>query len=66
MAKARFPEDFREFLKLLSEHEAKYLLIGGYAVGYHGFPRTTLDMDRSMSAQSDGTGRPVGFTPDSG
>jgi hypothetical protein len=23
----------------------KYLLVGGYAVGYHGFPRATVDMD---------------------
>ena len=45
MAKVRFPEDFRDFLKLLDEHAVEYLLIGGYAVGYHGFPRTTLDMD---------------------
>lgn len=37
--------DFKEFLRLLKEHEVRYLLIGGYAVGYHGYPRTTEDMD---------------------
>jgi hypothetical protein len=26
-------------------HNVKYLLIGGYAVGYHGYPRATVDMD---------------------
>jgi hypothetical protein len=31
------PPDFKEFLKLLKEHEVRYLLIGGYAVGYHGY-----------------------------
>ena len=41
----KLPEDFKEFLKLLNEIEASYLLVGGYAVGYHGYPRTTADMD---------------------
>jgi hypothetical protein len=30
---------------LLNEHQVEYLLIGGYAVGYHGYPRATGDMD---------------------
>lgn len=45
MAEQTLPEDFREFLRLLNEHAVEYLLIGGYAVGYHGYPRTTADMD---------------------
>jgi predicted nucleotidyltransferase len=32
-------------LKLLKEHDVRYLLIGGYAVGFHGYPRATADMD---------------------
>jgi hypothetical protein len=32
-------------LKLLNAHEVEYLLIGGYAVGYFGYPRATVDMD---------------------
>ena len=39
------PLDFKEFLKLLNENGVKYLLIGGYAVGYYGYPRATNDMD---------------------
>ncbi len=39
------PPDFKEFLKLLNSHRAEYLLIGGYAVGIHGYPRPTGDMD---------------------
>lgn len=39
------PPDFKEFLKLLNEKGIRYLLIGGYAVGYHGYPRATGDMD---------------------
>ncbi|MCA1637358.1 MAG: hypothetical protein LC768_03320 [Acidobacteria bacterium] len=43
--KIQIPKDFREFLKLLKENEVEYLLIGGYAVGYYGYPRPTGDMD---------------------
>jgi predicted nucleotidyltransferase len=39
------PPDFREFLRLLNVHKVEYLLIGGYAVGYYGYPRVTQDMD---------------------
>lgn len=39
------PPDFKEFLKLLNEHDVRYLLIGGYAVSYHGYARATEDMD---------------------
>ena len=35
----KLPDDFKEFLKLLNEHGVEYLLIGGYAVGYYGYPR---------------------------
>ncbi len=40
-----FPRDFKEFLQLLNSKKIEYLVIGGYAVGYHGFPRATGDMD---------------------
>ncbi len=45
MATIRLPPDFKEFLKLLREHKVHYLLIGGYAVGFHGYPRATANMD---------------------
>jgi hypothetical protein len=32
-------------LKSLNGQEVEYLLIGGYAVSYHGYPRSTADMD---------------------
>lgn len=38
-------KDFREFIALLNEHEVKYLVIGGYAVNFHGYPRYTRDID---------------------
>jgi hypothetical protein len=39
------PADFKEFLKLLNAQQVEYLLIGGYAVGYYGYPRATADLD---------------------
>jgi hypothetical protein len=39
MATIRLPADFRDFLKLLNSHRVEYLLIGGYAVCYHGYYR---------------------------
>ena len=45
MAITQLPNDFREFLKLLNVHKVRYLLIGGYAVNYHGYVRATADMD---------------------
>lgn len=38
-------KDFREFIALLNAKEVKYLVIGGYAVAYHGYPRYTKDID---------------------
>jgi DNA polymerase II small subunit/DNA polymerase delta subunit B len=45
MAKQVLPDEFKEFLKLLNENNVAYLLIGGYAVGFYGYPRATADMD---------------------
>lgn len=39
------PHDFLAFLSCLSSHDVKFLLIGGYAVAYHGYVRTTGDLD---------------------
>lgn len=43
--KILLPEDFKEFLKLLRENEVEYLLVGGYAFGFYGYPRPTGEMD---------------------
>jgi predicted nucleotidyltransferase len=45
MATIHLPQDFKEFLRLLNARNVEYLLIGGYAVGYFGYPRATADMD---------------------
>jgi len=45
MEKLLLPGDFKEFLKLLNSHGVRYLLVGGYAVVFHGYVRSTGDMD---------------------
>jgi hypothetical protein len=37
--------DFEELLRLLEEREIEYMIVGGYAVAYHGHPRFTKDID---------------------
>ena len=37
--------DFEEFLSLLAKHRVEYMLVGGYAVAFHGYPRFTKDLD---------------------
>jgi hypothetical protein len=39
------PTDFKEFLRLLRAERVEYLLVGGWAVIYHGYPRPTNDFD---------------------
>ena len=38
-------QDFKEFLQLLNENKVQYLVIGGYAVAFHGHPRYTKNID---------------------
>ena len=40
-----FSQDFKELVELLIKHEVDYLIVGGYAVGIHGYPRYTGDLD---------------------
>lgn len=38
-------KDFEELLGLFNKHKVKYCIIGAFAVGFHGYPRYTKDMD---------------------
>ncbi|MCZ7614395.1 MAG: hypothetical protein M5T52_12895 [Ignavibacteriaceae bacterium] len=40
-------------MKLLNSKQIEYLLIGGWAVGYYGYPRATGDMDIWVSAKRE-------------
>lgn len=37
--------DFREFIQSLNDNQVRYLVVGGYAVALHGYPRYTKDID---------------------
>ena len=43
------PPDFKKFLKLLNDKNIQYLLIGGYAVGYHRYPRATNNISNCIN-----------------
>jgi len=38
-------KDFKEFIELLNKNQVKYLVVGGYALAFHGYPRYTKDID---------------------
>ncbi|MBE2221938.1 MAG: hypothetical protein IAF02_10375 [Anaerolineae bacterium] len=38
-------QDFKEFIQSLNNNQVDYLIIGGYAVAFHGHPRYTKDLD---------------------
>ncbi len=40
-----FQKDFEDFISLCNKYELEYLVIGGFAVSVHGYPRTTKDLD---------------------
>jgi hypothetical protein len=37
--------DFKEFIESLNANNVRYLVVGGYAVALHGYPRYTKDLD---------------------
>jgi hypothetical protein len=38
-------QDFRDLLELFNKHEVDYIIVGAYALGFHGAPRYTGDLD---------------------
>jgi hypothetical protein len=57
MATIQLPPDFKEFLKLLNSHNVEYLVVGGYAVNYYGYPRATADLDIWIAIHADNARR---------
>ena len=41
----KLQRDLREFIELLNSLKVDYLIVGGHAVAYHGYPRYTGDID---------------------
>jgi hypothetical protein len=38
-------QDFEDFIKLLNKHQVDYMVVGDYALAFHGKPRHTGDLD---------------------
>ena len=53
MEKRLLPDDFKEFIQCLNSNNVKYLLVGGWAVGMHGNPRATKDIDFLIAISED-------------
>ncbi|MEM8638918.1 MAG: hypothetical protein AAGG51_08915 [Cyanobacteria bacterium P01_G01_bin.54] len=52
-------QDFKEFIQLLNDNDIRYLVIGGYAVAYHGHPRYTKDIDIWIGMSPDNAKRMI-------
>ena len=50
---------FQDFLGLLEKHNVEYVIVGGYAVGVHGFPRYTGAIDVFVAISGENAGRLV-------
>ncbi len=59
-------EDYLDFIRALNQHEVEYLIVGGYAVIFHGYPRTTGDLDIWVHKTEKNYGKLVGAMFDFG
>jgi len=47
------PDDFRDMLIELHDAGAAFVVIGGHAVAFHGYPRATKDLDLLVRAEPE-------------
>ena len=50
-------KDFKEFIELLNKNKVRYLVVGGYALAFHGHPRYTKDIDILMDSSLENSDR---------
>lgn len=51
------PLQFKEFLKFLEAHQVEYMMLGGHAVSFYGYPRATADFDVWVHATTENAAR---------
>ena len=51
------PPDFRELLEELARDAVEFLVVGGYAVAFHGRPRATKDIDILLESSRENLDR---------
>ncbi len=59
-------KDFRDLLKLLNDHKVKFMVVGGYALAFHGAPRYTGDIDIFVKPDSENAKRVLDALADFG
>jgi hypothetical protein len=59
MKKLKLETDFIDFVKLCNKYEVEYLVIGGYAVSIHGYPRSTKDFDVCIKISEENASKMV-------
>lgn len=66
MKKLKLEGDFIDFVKLCNEYDVNYLVIGGYAVSIHGYPRSTKDLDICIKISEENAEKMVHVIKDFG
>ncbi len=51
--------DFKELLKLFNKHKVEYLVVGDYALAFHGVPHFTGDIDLFVKPVCDNAKRVI-------
>ena len=59
-------QDFKKLLEFLNAREVKYIIVGGYALAFHGAPRFTGDLDVFVKPDSDNAQRIIAVLDDFG
>jgi hypothetical protein len=55
----KLQKDLRKFIGLLNSKGVEYVVVGGYAVAYHGYPRFTGDIDFFVRASEENAARVI-------
>jgi predicted nucleotidyltransferase len=53
----KLDKDSKEFIELLNSNQIDYMIVGGYAVGFHGHPRATGDIDVFVEVSETNAGK---------
>ncbi len=64
--KINLEKDIIDFIELCNKHKIKYLVIGGYAVSVHGYPRSTKDIDVCIEISDENASNMVQVIKDFG
>lgn len=66
MRKLNIEADFIDFENLCNKYEVEYLVVGGYAVSIHGYPRSTKDFDICINISEENATKMVDVINDFG